>query len=171
MDNLEVKINLVKHYQEVKHTFQRVLRKREQSNGFSEYGAFIGHGLCGDLCLENNQLWVEVIKPWFKPENFDIKYLYFNYCPEPGQVLCDEDEIERRDCLGYGQWYKFEIEEVSPEWRGTIFWFPVLPDFNKDRIYTLKYGLNELEKLRLFIGKDTPSPKLPPIPSDEPLIV
>jgi hypothetical protein len=171
MDNLEVKINLVKHYQEVKHTFQRVLRKREQGNGFSEYGTFIGHGLCGDLCLENNQLWVEVIKPWFKPENFDIKYLYFNYQPEPGQVLISEDEIEERDCLGYGQWYKFEIEEVSPEWRGTIFWFPVLPDFNKDRIYTLKYGLNELEKLRLFIGKDTPSPKLPDIPSDEPLIV
>ena len=165
MDNLEVKINLVKHYQEVKHTFQRVLRKREQND------RFIGHGLCGDLCLENKELWVEVIKPWFKPENFELRFLWFNYQPEPDQVSISKDEIEERDYFHDGRWYRFLIEEVNPEYRRCIFWFPVLPDFNKDRIYTLKYALNELEKLKIFIGKDNPEPKLPDIQYDEPLTV
>lgn len=107
-------------------------------------------------------LWRQVIKPWFIPQRFNIKVVYFGYYSSDiirlqGEGLVIEGRV----------WYRVPLENLKDHefLLGTAFWFPVSKEYNAERIKILECALEDLEGI-----KREGEPKLPPITEDEPII-
>lgn len=132
-------------------------------------------GLCADLIevsrtiniefnLSNDgtYLWREVIRPWFTPQRFNIKIVYFGYYnPTIIKLQGEGLRIEGRI------WYRMPLENLEGHeyLLGTAFWFPVSKEYNAERIKILECALEDLERI-----KREGEPKLTPITFEEPKI-
>lgn len=158
------------YYLPVKNTLETVLYERINIPDSQR-------GLCADLIEVSRNiykqydpydlpdrvfLWRQVIKPWFIPQRFNIKVVYFGYySPDIIRLQGEGFRIEGR------VWYRVPLENLKDHefLLGTAFWFPVSKDYNAERIKILECALEDLERI-----KREGEPKLPPLTFEEPKI-
>lgn len=158
------------YYLPVKNTLETVLYERINIPDSQR-------GLCADLIEVSRNiykqydpydlpdqvfLWRQVIKPWFIPQRFNIRVVYFGYYnPTIIKLQGEGLRIEGRI------WYRMPLENLEGHeyLLGTAFWFPVSKDYNAERLKILECALEDLERI-----KREGEPKLPPLTFEEPKI-
>lgn len=168
-ENKVIEERIRNYYLPVKNTLETVLYERINIPDSQR-------GLCADLIEVSRNiykqydpydlpdrvfLWRQVIKPWFIPQRFNIKVVYFGYYSHDIIRLQGERlEIEGR------VWYRVPLENLKDHefLLGTAFWFPVSKDYNAERIKILECALEDLERIK------KEGVNLPPITEDEPII-
>lgn len=115
-----------------------------------------------NLSNDGTYLWRQVIKPWFIPQRFNIRVVYFGYYnPTIIKLQGEGLRIEGRI------WYRMPLENLEGHefLLGTAFWFPVSKDYNAERIKILECALEDLERI-----KREGALVLPPLTFEEPKI-
>lgn len=169
-ENKVIEERIRNYYLPVKNTFEAVLYGRLNIPDSPR-------GLCADLIEVSRNihkqydpydlpdqvfLWRQVIKPWFIPQRFNIKVVYFGYySPDIIRLQGEGFGIEGR------VWYRVPLENLKDHEYilGTAFWFPVSKDYNAERLKILECALEDLERI-----KREGALVLPPITEDEPII-
>lgn len=162
-ENRVIEERIRNYYLPVKNTFEAVLYRRLNIPDSPR-------GLCADLMDVSRNiykqydpydlpdrvfLWRQVIKPWFIPQRFNIRVVYFGYySPDIIRLQGEGLGIEGR------VWYRVPLENLKDHefLLGTAFWFPVSKDYNAERIKILECALEDLERI-----KREGEQKLPPL--------
>lgn len=166
-ENRVIEERVRNYYLPVKNTLETVLHERinipDSPRGLCADLINVSHVINREFNLPDQVfLWREVIKPWFTPQRFNIRVVYFGYySPDIIKLQGEGLGIEGR------VWYRMPLENIKDHeyLLGTAFWFPVSKDYNAERIKILECALEDLERI-----KKEGEPKLPPITEDKPIM-
>lgn len=151
-ENRVIEDKVREYYPQVKALIEMIITKRLRYQNMP-------HGLCADFIEEDKKLWIEVIKPWFTPQRFNLSHVYFGYYHQLIESI--KDDILNVNGRAY---FRVSIEEINrhPHLLSTAFWFPVSKEYNAMRIKILECALEDLERIK----EEGVNP--PPITFDEP---